>query len=108
VTESPGPAPEIRLYGRAGCHLCDEARAILDALLAERAGRGEPTAPLVEVDIEADPVLHRRFLTTIPVIEAGDRRLELATSPARIRRLLAETLDDGGVPAPTSAEATAR
>jgi hypothetical protein len=37
-------------------------------------------------------------MTTIPVIELGDRRLELATSLTGIRRFLADTLD---VPAAT-------
>ena len=27
----------VTLYGKAGCHLCDEARAVVDAVRAERA-----------------------------------------------------------------------
>lgn len=87
------PLPDLVLYGRAGCHLCDEARVILHALLAERAVRGRPPIRLLERDIESDPELHRRFLTTIPVVELGERRLELATSAARLRRLLEDVLD---------------
>ena len=37
------------LYGRPGCHLCDEARTVL-----ERIGH-----PFEEVDIEADDELQR-------------------------------------------------
>jgi hypothetical protein len=48
---------------------------------------------IVEIDIAADPDLERAFFAVIPVIEVGDRRLELATSPGRLRRLLDETLD---------------
>ena len=88
------------LYTRPGCHLCDDARTVLDAVLAERAAAGLPCPTVVERDIETNDDWQRAFLATIPVIEAGDRRLELATSPARIRRLLAETLD---APAATSA-----
>jgi hypothetical protein len=45
---------------------------------------------LVERDITTNDAWHRAFLTTIPVLELGDRRLELATSPAKIRRFLDE------------------
>ena len=47
----------------------------------------------VERDIEADDDLQRRFAFTIPVVALGDREVELATSPARLRRLLADVLD---------------
>ena len=50
------------LYGRPGCHLCDDARAGLLRLAARRPFR------LREVDIEADPALLRRYLERIPVI----------------------------------------
>ena len=46
------------LYGRPGCHLCDEARVVL-----ERIGH-----PFEEVDIESDEVLLARYLERIPVI----------------------------------------
>ena len=46
------------LYGRPGCHLCDDARAAL-----ERIGH-----PFEEVDIEADDALLARYLERIPVI----------------------------------------
>ena len=46
------------LYGRQGCHLCDDARAVL-----ERIGH-----PFEEVDIEADDELLARYLERIPVI----------------------------------------
>ncbi len=82
------PLPDLVLYTRPGCHLCDEARAVASALLAERAASGRPIPRLVERDITTDPDWEREFLTTIPVLELGGRRLELATSPARIRRLL--------------------
>ena len=46
------------LYGRPGCHLCDEARVVL-----ERIGH-----PFEEVDIETDDGLLARYLERIPVI----------------------------------------
>ena len=104
VTRDSAARSEIRLYGRAGCHLCDEARRLLDDLLAARSAAGLPTAPVTEIDIETDAELLGAFLATIPVVEVGALRLELATSPARLRRLLAEALDGQ----PATAEARAR
>lgn len=85
--------PDLVLYSRPGCHLCDEARNLLQALVEERRLTDRPTPSLTEVDIESDPELERRFFTTIPVVELGDRRLELATSAAKLRRLLSDVLD---------------
>ena len=87
------PLPDLVLYARAGCGLCDEARATLELLLTERAAAGEPSPQLVERDIATDEALERALFNRIPVIELGDRRLELTSSPAKLRRLLAEVLD---------------
>jgi hypothetical protein len=85
--------PELLLYTRDGCHLCDDTRALVQALLEDRAARGRRVAALHERDIAADPTLERRFGTTIPVLELNGRVLELATSPARIRRFLDDALE---------------
>jgi Glutaredoxin-like domain (DUF836) len=87
------PLPDLVLYSRPGCHLCDDARASVQGLLEDRAARSLPLARLREVDITSDPDLERRFFDTIPVLELERDRLELATSPARIRRFLADHLD---------------
>ena len=87
------PLPDLVLYGRPGCGLCDETRALLTTLLDERAGAGRPIPTFVERDIEADPALERAFFSTIPVVELGQRRLELATSAAKLRRLMSDVLD---------------
>lgn len=91
------PLPDLVLYSRAGCHLCEDTRVALDRLLADRATRGLPVPVLRELDIETDEELHRRYALTIPVIVLDGRELELATSTARIRRLLEDVLD--GTPA---------
>ncbi|GIW20117.1 MAG: hypothetical protein KatS3mg065_0413 [Chloroflexota bacterium] len=90
--------PLLLLYRRDGCHLCDETRAILDALLAERAAAGRPTAPVREIDVATDADLEARFAFTIPVLEGGGERLELATSAGAIRRFLDRVLDGAGEP----------
>jgi len=87
------PLPDLVLYARPGCHLCDEARATVQAVLAERAARGLRVPSFADRDIEADPALHRLYLERIPVIELGDQRVELYVSVSKVRRLLA-VLDD--------------
>ena len=87
------PLPELYLYTRTGCHLCDDARALVQSVLEDRAARGRRTAAIRERDIETNPEWERQFFATIPVVELGERRLELATSPAKLRRFLDEALD---------------
>ena len=87
------PLPDLVVYSRPGCHLCEETRAAIEVLLAERRARGLAVPVVVERDIESDPELHRRLFERIPVVELGGGRLELATSVARLRRLLADVLD---------------
>jgi hypothetical protein len=82
------PLPDLILYRRDGCHLCDDARDVLTALLAERAADGRAVPNLVERDITTNQAWERAFVATIPVVEFGEKRLELATSAMRIRRLL--------------------
>ena len=53
------------LYSRPGCHLCDDARVVL-----ERIGE-----PFDEIDIETDDDLHRRYLERIPVITLDGQEL---------------------------------
>jgi glutaredoxin len=92
------PLPDLVLYSRTGCHLCEETRTILEGLLAEWANDGTPTPTLVERDIEADAELHRAMVNTIPVVEVDGRRLELAIGPGAIRRFITSAYDapDGG------------
>jgi len=52
----------ITLYGKPGCHLCDDARASLERVRAERSFE------LVEVDVSLDPLLNRRYGERIPVV----------------------------------------
>jgi hypothetical protein len=85
--------PDVFLYTRDGCHLCDDARAMLQGVLEDRAARGATPGILRERDITTDAAWERAFSAVIPVVEIAGRRLELATSPARLRRFVNETLD---------------
>ena len=53
----------VVLYSRAGCHLCDDARAVL---LAEQA---RSPFDLEEIDIEPSDELLREYGVRIPVVE---------------------------------------
>ena len=59
----------VTLYGRPGCHLCEEAREAL-----ERVRARTPFA-LEEVNIETDDALHKRYLERIPVITLDGEHL---------------------------------
>jgi glutaredoxin len=59
---------DVTLYTRPGCHLCDEAKSVLTPLLQEFG------AVLREVNIDADPVLKKRYGWDIPVIFIGQKK----------------------------------
>jgi len=58
---SAAAAPRVRLLSKPGCHLCDEARVVVEAVCAE-AG-----ASYDEVDISVDTTLMARYGEQIPV-----------------------------------------
>ena len=87
------PSPALVLYSKPGCGLCVETRQMLTALLDERAATGLASPALEERDITTDAAWERAYFLEIPVVEVGERRLALATSPARLRRFLAGALD---------------
>lgn len=73
------------LYTRVGCHLCEEAREILD-----RHARWLPE--ITEVDIDHDPRLIERFGTCVPVVAFdGKVRFRGKISPELLRRLINAT-----------------
>lgn len=75
--------PTITLYTKAGCHLCDEARALLEDLAAEYP------VDLHEVDIRRDATLFERYRYRIPVISVdGQERLEGRIEASDVRDLV--------------------
>jgi glutaredoxin len=70
----------VTLYGRAGCHLCDEARAVVESVC------GELGESYVEVDIDTDPALVERFGEEIPVTFVDGRQHDFwRVDPDRLR-----------------------
>ena len=67
------------LYGKPGCHLCDDARVVLESV----------GAPYAEVDITSDDALHAAYLERIPVVALdGRERFAYFVDEAALRRLL--------------------
>jgi glutaredoxin len=74
---------EVRLYGKPGCHLCEDARAMLDRLTVRYPMN------IVEVDIRQDPALFREYDILIPVIEIdGKEKLQAPVTERAMRRAL--------------------
>ena len=77
----------ITLYTRPGCHLCEEAKALIESLLSEF------DATLREVNVDEDEVLRQRYGTDIPVIFIGSRKAaKHRVDPLRFRRQLRNAL----------------
>jgi glutaredoxin len=77
---------EITMYTREGCHLCDEAKAVMTPLLSEF------DAKLREVDIDEDPVLLERYNDDVPVIFLGGLLFaQHRIDPALLRQRLEQT-----------------
>ena len=73
----------VTLYGRPGCHLCDDARAELLRICAAHPFR------LEEIDIESDDALLRRYLERIPVIALdGEELFDLFLDGEALKRKL--------------------
>ncbi|GAB2771792.1 hypothetical protein GCM10027020_26150 [Nocardioides salsibiostraticola] len=73
----------VTLYGRPGCHLCDVAREVIAQVCAEV---GES---FVEVSIDDDPDLQRRFTNEVPVTFVDGRQHDFwRVDPQRLRDAL--------------------
>ncbi len=73
----------VVLYGRPGCCLCDDARALL-----ERVRQSHPFE-LDERDIETDDALLRTYLERIPVVTIdGEEAFELFVEETELIRRL--------------------
>ena len=74
----------VTLYGRPGCHLCDDAREVVARVCADL---GES---FTEVDIDADDELLDRFGEEIPVTFVDGRQHDFwRVDEARLRAALA-------------------
>ncbi len=58
--------PQVTFYTKAGCHLCEEARDMLDDIAAQTAYE------LTEIDIRSNTDLFEQYRDRIPVIVIDD------------------------------------
>jgi glutaredoxin len=73
--------PLVILYGKPGCHLCDDAREVVECI------RAEHPFELREVDVSLDPELHRDYGERIPVLELdGEELFEFHVDAAELAR----------------------
>ncbi len=91
MTHSPD-LPTLTFYARDGCHLCDEARADLQAVLEDRVKRGEPIARVRVVNLDTHPELRERYNDVIPVMKLHGSELPLAMGQRTINRFLDQAL----------------
>jgi glutaredoxin len=74
----------VTLYGRPGCHLCDDARAVLERI------RAEVPFEVCSVNIEDDDALLRAYLERIPVVALdGEEVYDYVVDEADLRARLA-------------------
>jgi glutaredoxin len=75
--------PRVTLLGRPGCHLCEDARAVIEQVTAEL---GES---FVEIDITSDPELLDKYWEQIPVTLIDGKQHDFFWVDAdRLRRAL--------------------
>ncbi|GAA1891949.1 glutaredoxin family protein [Lapillicoccus jejuensis] len=80
----------VTLLGRAGCHLCDEARTVV-AAVADDLGVGWR-----EVDVDADPRLRERYSEQVPVTFVDGVQHDFwRVSESRLRAALARPARGG-------------
>jgi glutaredoxin len=75
----------VVVYGKPGCHLCDEAQEEL------RRFQADFVFEIAKVDIESDPKLFDEMKHDIPVIEVDGKRLwKYRVPPKAFRKVMEE------------------
>jgi glutaredoxin len=73
----------VTMYGKPGCHLCDDAREIIRAVCAELG------VEWTEIDITQDDQLFTQYGEQIPVTFVdGNQHDFWRVDPARLRKAL--------------------
>ncbi|WP_376794664.1 glutaredoxin family protein [Thermogemmatispora sp.] len=62
--------PQVTFYTKAGCHLCDEAREMLEEIASQ------VDFDLTEIDIRGNPELFELYRYRIPVVIVDGQVLE--------------------------------
>ncbi|MBA2950625.1 glutaredoxin family protein [Streptomyces himalayensis] len=85
-TEKKAPQDRlVTLIGKPGCHLCDDARAVIEKVCGELGAAWE------EKDITQDEELHRKYWEQIPVVLVDGAQHDFwRVAEDRLRRALTE------------------
>ncbi|GAB3450409.1 glutaredoxin family protein [Phycicoccus ginsengisoli] len=84
MSATPAPPPRITLIGKPGCHLCDDARVVIERVAAD-LGVGWR-----EVSVLDDRELLERYAEQIPVTLVDGRQHDYwRVDEARLRAALA-------------------
>ena len=84
----------LTFVGKPDCHLCDDALAIVDTVLAEF-----PAVTLEERSIIDEPELFEAYVDEIPVLLIDDRVHTIwRVDAGRLRAALAAAIDTGPAP----------
>jgi glutaredoxin len=80
------PVIRIEVYSRPGCHLCDEAKEVIDRV------RVRHTFEVKMINIELDPALEAAYGSEIPIVlingnKAFKYRVDEAELERKIKRL---------------------
>lgn len=76
-------ARTVTLIGKPGCHLCDDARAVVEEVAAVTG------AVVLEQDITQDEALYARYWEQIPVVLVdGEQHTFWRVDRARLHRAL--------------------
>lgn len=80
----------VTLYTRKDCHLCEQAKADLESI------QGKYPHRLVEIDIDSDPALQKKYLAEIPVVEVGPYALKAPFDKQKLMMTLGAAGDRRG------------
>ncbi|MGW9495520.1 glutaredoxin family protein [Streptomyces prasinus] len=75
----------VTLVGKPGCHLCDDARAVVEKVCGDLGAAWE------EKDITRDPELHEQYWEQVPVVLVDGRQHTFwRVDEARLRKALTD------------------
>ncbi len=75
---------KVTVYTRSGCHLCDEAKQVIESV------RRRATFDYEELDIDSDPQLRQLYNEEVPVIAIdGKKAFKYRVTPAELLKKLA-------------------
>ena len=77
----------LTIYSKPGCHLCDEMKALVHRIIAQRSG--DHAIAFDDIDISGDSALLDRYGLEIPVLLIDGKKVaKYRVSEEELRRML--------------------